>query len=464
MSPRWAHYASATALLKGIGLLLLPLSAAYLGSAGLGQLGLMVALANVGSIVIGLGLPECCQRFASDRVRYADSKKLGLWAAGLAIALSPLMAMGLSLWQASGIAFWAWLPLLINLGLGALLSLRLVELRIEDDSWNYLKLVATQAGLQVTLTFAALIGQFGVLGVAWAGLMATLLALLSCLPALRAQFRGLVAPLNWSLLGFGAPLALGMMTAFALGGYERGWLAESLSLSELGVYVLMFQLSLIPALALEPFMLWWGPKRYQLAEQRRYGYIGGVLASASLVLMAVVVAASLVLPPLVLTLFGASYLDGLPWLRLLLIATLLRQLSCMLNLGVYCQNHSGVALMINLLVAGPALVLIPVAIHHFGVGGALWTLLLLQGARLLLFYQVSQRMLPIPYDSRLGWGLGMVVLWGVSGAWHGAASTALLLLLLGLSVSCIKRTQSIERAERSPQSHGPAIVSKVEVR
>ena len=418
LSSRWIHYALATALLKGIGLLLLPLSAAYLGSAGLGQLGLMVALANVGSIVVGLGLPECCQRFASDSDRYADSKKLGLWAAGIAIALSPLIAMGLSQWQASGIGFWVWLPLLINLGLGALLALRLVELRIQDDSWNYLKLVATQAGLQVTLTFIALVGQFGVMGVAWAGLMATLLALFSCLLALRAQFSGLLAPLNWSLLGFGAPLALGMMTAFALGGYERIWLAESLSLSELGIYVLMFQLSLIPALALEPFMLWWGPKRYQLAEQGRYRYIGGVLACASLVLMAVVVAASLLLPWLVLTLFGASYLTGLPWLRLLLIVTLLRQLSCMLNLGVYCQNHSGVALIVNLLVAGPALVLIPVTIHQFGLVGALWTLLLLQGTKLLLFYQVSQRMLPIPYDVRLGWGLGVVMLWG--GEWRVA--------------------------------------------
>ncbi|MFI3246754.1 MAG: hypothetical protein R3Y10_09780 [Ferrimonas sp.] len=410
------HYVIACALQRGIGFVLLPLSGHLLSATAFGQMGLLTALANGLSIVAGLGLAETAQRFGHRPNYWASIEATaGRWFCCWLLGL-PLMPM-MAAWLPGVLQpWWLWM-LWLNLGLGALLGLRLMQLRWLGCSAAYLKLVALWALGQLSGSALALGAGWGVGGMMAMGLVATAMALFGLqggwVVQLSAQARHIKKPL-WSLLRYGLPLCACSALALVFAGYERWWLAQYEGVVTLSGYVLMGQLALLPIVLTEPFNLWWFPKRFALAarEQRNtlaeysVGAIQG-LAIATLLL-------GWTLPWLVTWLLPAHFADALPLLPGLLLASFWRQCAAVINFGVYYQVSGHLPLLLNALVALPALGLVPWVIATAGSNGLVPLLVGLMVVRAGLFWWVSQRCYALPYHAgRLGGALGLtcIVLW-----------------------------------------------------
>lgn len=424
------HYAIAGVSQKAVGLALIPLTAHFLGAQGYGQLALLVALANLGSIVAALGLPEYMQRYAYRRSKCLQGAMLGARWALLLLLFSPLLAWSLSSLM-PGELHWSWVQwLLVNLAMGSLLGLRLVLLRVAGRSGRYLGLVAMHSGCHLVLTLAALVAGLGPGGMMAAGALATIIAL--GMEAGGFWCRLVVRPVRRirPIMAYSLPLALSLASSFALNGYERPWLAQVLSLEELGAYALMGQLSLLPAYAMEPFMLWWGPRRHVLARKGELEEVARWVVLACVALTLMIALAALLLPSLIQIAFKPEFhgaTELLPWL---LAATLFRQLAAMMNLGLYHRSTGNLPLCLNLLLVIPALLLIPLVVRSSGVQGLVWLLAGMMAVKFLITLLISQSLLNLPYAYPLLLVTLLPLLTGLMGSYLGLWLVVALCLLI----------------------------------
>ncbi|SDJ24589.1 Membrane protein involved in the export of O-antigen and teichoic acid [Ferrimonas sediminum] len=399
------YYAAGGVIQKSLALLMLPMTASLLGVAAFGQLGLLVAVANVGSLVASLGLTECCQRYASNPAMQRRILAFG-WRYGCVLILvSPLLAWGLAR-LLPGELHWFWLQmLLLNLSAGTWLALRLVSLRINNRPDRFFRVSVSVSALQTGLSLLLLLLGLGVDALMISGVVATVAVLLwDARPMLVRAARSAIG--SWQpIVGYGLPLALSTGITFVLNGYERPWLADAVSLEALGAYVLVWQLSLLPAYAMEPFMLWWGPLRHQLADNGQLATLARVTTAGVALLVAIIGIVATLLPFILSWLFDSTYQQGQAWLPILLMITLLRQIPALLSIGVYHRITGNLALMLNAIVMVPALIVLPLAIAFDGLPGLLVAMGMLMATRALLFYRVSQRHLRLPYSPGLLLGL-----------------------------------------------------------
>ncbi|BDY04921.1 oligosaccharide flippase family protein [Ferrimonas sp. YFM] len=394
----FGHYAIAGISQKAVGLILIPVTAHFLGAQGYGQLALLVAVANLGSIVAALGLPEYMQRYAYRRAKCLQAAVLGVRWAAVLLLFSPLLAWSLAS-LLPGDLHWSWLQwLMVNLSLGSLMGLRLVLLRVAHRSGRYLGLVALHSACHLSFTLVALMADLGAGGMMAAGAIATIVAL--TLEAGRFWMKLVLRPLTRvkSVLVYSLPLTLSLAATFSMNGYERPWLSQALSLEQLGAYTLVAQLCLLPAYVMEPFMLWWGPKRHVLASRARFDEIARWVTLAAIGLALAIALAALTLPVMVTAMFDAAFHPALTFLPGLLAATLFRQLAAMMNLGLYHRQTGNLPLVLNLVLVLPALILIPLVIQSWGAQGLVWLLVGLMAVKFVLSLVVSQYLLPLPYD------------------------------------------------------------------
>ena len=79
------------------------------------------------------------------------------------------------------------------------------------------------------------------------------------------------------------------------------------------------------------------------------------------------------------------------------MATALKIVSELLNLGCYTDRHSYVQMNIHLFTAFAGVVCLMVLVPLYGVAGAVASLVVANAVRLILFYVISQRHLRLPY-------------------------------------------------------------------
>ncbi|WP_028118045.1 oligosaccharide flippase family protein [Ferrimonas senticii] len=429
------HYGIGCALQRGVGLLLLPLAANLLAPEQFGLLGWLTVLASALGLLAALGLAETAQRFSVEPARLGQLSKLALCWCGLWLLLTPitsLLALALGKSQAATPLALLW----VNLGCSALLGLRLMLLRLAQDSAGYLRRIGCWSTLQLLLTAVALwLGDGSLLAMMAAGALASGSTLLLQWRWLQQAWGNAIGSGSalWQLLRYALPLCGCGFIGFVFVGYERLWLGQALSLAQFGPFSLMAQLALIPILLIEPYGLWWFPKRFVLAKQQCRQQLADGALFGVLLLLAACVVLLLILPPLVTQLLPSHLHDGLRWLPLLLSISLWRQLAALLSFGIYNQASGRLPLQLNLALALPTLALLPLALHWYGVLGLLLALLALTLLRTLLFYGVSQRCFHLPYR----YPLLLPALLGSQWALLSDSIALQLLLLLMLSLQLL---------------------------
>ncbi len=393
-------------MMRGVSLLMLPVFTAYLVPAEYGRLEVVLALASIATLLLSCGLSEALYRFAglaSDhfaRVVVLKQVYLGSWL--LALLGAVIGFVGAAQWA-------AWLPghvtayevqlLTLAVAVEGCIGIPLAWLRMTDQAGRFFVMTTGKVLLQAGLSWYWLVQGMGVEGVLLAGAVSALLLAfwLAVEHTLHYGWRVDCRALP-RMFAYGAPMMISGFAGFVLAGLDRWWLAASVGEAAMAPYALAAKLALACGILLQPFSLWWYPRRFMLLKQPD-GLLrnaqGAVLGSVLSVLACAGV--GLCAPLLISVLTPSDYHQANVFIPWLVVGMALKQIGELLNLGCYIDENSQLQMWLNLATAGLALLGYAMLIEPFGVLGALWAMLLCYGVRMLLFYTLSQRRLPLPY-------------------------------------------------------------------
>lgn len=427
-----ACYGLGIAVAKGVSLAMVPYMTHHLPPESYARLDVLASLADDGGVVLGLGLVDTLYRFAAadsagcDPTRGAASRRAAAELAGLALMLA-LVSLGLAQAMAPWLA--GVLPggvevihlrlLLVSLCLTAAIEMPLAWLRLNDRAVAFLVLGAGKAVLQAALAAVALEAGWDVTGVVAATAMVDV-ALATVLCLLQARATGIT--LRTGRLGeiarYGGPLVIGGLAGFALRSCDRWFLAGRVGADDLAHYALAAKFAMATALALQPFALWWYPRRLGMlagpnGARRSAEIVGLGLAVAILA----GVAAALVGPIAIRLLTPEVYHGAAGYVGWLAAIAVMHAACSLVNVGCYAGRTGTVPMAITGAAAAMAIAGYVALVPGGGVMGAIHATVGAQAVRLGLFYAIGQRAAPVPYPMwRVAALAGLAVPLGCAGA------------------------------------------------
>ncbi len=400
-------YASALAFSKGLALLMVPVATNYLTPEDYGRLDVLQTLADLLSIIIGMGLAESLFRFAGSASNTEERKSAAANLFGMSVvsglltllitqACAPFIASALP----GDISLLEARLILVSLALCSVILVPLAWLRLEEKAGLYFLGSAGMVLLQVSIAIPLLMLGLGVNGVLIGTLISTV-TLSSVLIYLQYKDTGIA--FNFarfkSYSCYGGPLIFVGIAGFILGSFDRWILADEVGTAAMAQYALAAKFGLMTAVLIQPFDLWWHARRFSCFEEAngavncaRYASLGIVIALFSCLII------SILGPTLVRILTPESYhgaIQYIPWLALL---AAIHNATSTLAFGAMSASHTIKPALIDCSAAAIALaaylLLIPIY-HAWGAIAATYIALL---SRIIVMYWVSQkeRFLPFP--------------------------------------------------------------------
>lgn len=415
-------------LMKGISLIMLPVFTRYLSPAEYGQLEVLLALVNIGTLLLGLGLVDALYRFAG----LADSEATRQQAAGVLFTQTLLIALiGLLLLMPFAEQIAHWLPgnvtaslvrwTLLSVVLEGVIGIPLAWLRMQGMARFFFLCTAGRVVVQALFIWLSLRWGMGVEGVVMVGAITTFGQAL-----LMGGWQWHNTGLTWRMRGgiqylrYGIPILVSGLAGFAVAGLDRWWLAGAAGETELAYYAVAGKFALAAGLVLQPFALWWYPKRFQFL-----GETGGLRKNADFAELGAALGyllaggVGLVAPYLILQLTPESYHPAIKLVPWLVAAMALKTQSELMNVGCYSQRDSRLQMNIHLLCSAVGVLGYALLIPHFGVAGVIASQFVVNGLRATLFLYFSQKLLYLPYR------------------WYGVVSAAIVMVValwLGQSI------------------------------
>jgi O-antigen/teichoic acid export membrane protein len=412
-------YALGILVMKGVSFFMLPFIAHQLSTTAFGQLEILNSLGALASVLVGFGLLNSLFRFAGSetsdhtrRVVAAEMFGISLLIGTLAFAGALLAAGPIASLMPGGIDAHATRLALFIVALEGGIAIPLGWLRLQDRAGLYFLLSTGKALLQAALTWALLMQGRGIQGILEAGLVS---AALLALVLVFLQWRSTGIRLNLrkirQLLHYSLPLVGSGLLGFALTGLDRWILADAVGPAEMAQYALAAKFAVLAALFLQPFLMWWSPRRFSVLQETngrekaaRYAAMGSAMS------LLIVVAVGLGAPLIIDLMFPQSYAEAKQYLPWLVLAMALKDSAELLNLGCYTGSDTRAQFKINLVGAAIGVAGFWLLVPVLGIWGAILSLLTAQALRLALYLYVSQRILHLPYPMRRLIGLAMLSL------------------------------------------------------
>lgn len=402
-------YASALGLSKGLALIMVPVATHFLSPADYGRLDILQTLADLLSIVIGMGLAETLFRFAGSaddplerKAASANIFGMALILGSFSLILGQLLAPQINRLLPGNIAETEARLILASLSMVGTIIVPLAWLRMQGNAWMYLVGTAGRVALQVAIAVPLLFLGFGVTGVLCATLVS---AIVLCAGLVRAQLKDSGISFEFSRFktysAYGGPLIFVGMAGFVLGSFDRWILADTVGTAEMAQYALAAKFGLITAVLIQPFDLWWHARRFSCLKENngpercaKFATIGVAIA----LLSALIIAATG--PTLVRLLTPETYHQSIQYIPWLAALAALHNATSTLGFGAMSENMTVRPALID---GGAALIaliayfsLIPL-FHAWGAIIATTTALTL---RIIVMYMVSQKALHLPYQGR----------------------------------------------------------------
>ncbi|WP_413111333.1 lipopolysaccharide biosynthesis protein [Thaumasiovibrio sp. DFM-14] len=394
-----AAYAIGLVMAKLLALALQPLITRWLTPTEFGHYAILITAANLLSLLMLMGMVDVLYRFNREHQHRFDDLFASAWtisiiiSAGIAIPvlLYPQMIITLLPGELSTFSVRC---LIASLALSSTCALKLAQLRIEDRAMRFMLIQLTFAFIQAA-GIVILTPHYGVDGLMLAGLIAQLI---QCV-LLWGKGHRLVWPVDINHLRYGTNIALSGVLGFVAFGAERWVIGFSISAEELAVYSIAMQWALAGIMLLEPFGMWWFPRRYNQLTTKQQQQQTADTSLFGCHLAAIVCA--------LLITFGCPFLriwlpdayhqasELLPFVAWIL---LMKYASTQLNIGCYYQNSAHQVLLISAASAVVALVALFTLIPWAGLTGALLAGALVQLFRFTAFFICSQRKLYLPYS------------------------------------------------------------------
>ncbi|CAM3039403.1 lipopolysaccharide biosynthesis protein [Vibrio rarus] len=402
MQKQMLGYGLALFFMKGLSLIMLPITTRFLSPMQIGELELLAVSASFIGILLSASLHEALYRYCAKH-KSLNRKRLianQLFTLTLLISLS-FSLLGLIVtasleWQEHWpISQQSLLIVWLSLTIEGALAIALAWLRMQDKIEHFCRICMGTSLLQVTLVLLALQLDFGVIGVLWGGLLAHLMQLLLLISSgqltlQRPQWAFIHTSLRYSL-----PLMLSGLIAFGLNGAERWFMLHGESLAMVGHYAIAAKFALAMCVLVQPFGMWWMPKRFVMAKQApikaAHTTEFGVVYVCALATAIAVIGQWL----LTFTLTDTYAMAG----QLLVGAIFMvlgKELAELVNLGLLHSHNTPIIFKVNLATTGSTLLCCSFT-YQWGVGMIMLNIGAAQLIRALLLYCLSQRYHALPY-------------------------------------------------------------------
>lgn len=406
--PPAVAYTASVGLEKGLALLMIPIVAAYLTPADYGRYEVAVSLLEFVGLVVIFGLTDTLVRFASTEP--AETERLHTAAEVLGAALVLAIAVGAAMQLLT-----PWLMELLHITLDeaalrwalaataamTMIELPLVWMRLRQRSSAFLLCIACRALSQLLLSWWALAHGHGTTGLLEANAFVMLMAA-TVLLTLQIRETGIAfsTRLFRRIAGYSLPLLGAALALFAMGACSRWFLPGHVSNEAIAHFGLAAKLSMAASILMQPFLLWWVPRRIEmlsrpngLEDSRDAWSLGFSILLLNAVLLALA-------GPLFIALFlPAGYAGASTYIPWLVLAQFLHQLSALCSVGSYARSSGLGVLAIDGVGAAIAIAGYTLLVPRIGVAGAIAAMIFAHGLRVCLYLADGRRQAPIPYPA-----------------------------------------------------------------
>ena len=412
-------YALALFFSKGIGFLMIPVFTHFLEPADYGRLDILQTLADLLSIVLILGLSDALFKFYGEAKNKEEKNTIAANIFGMALTvciistiilqifapvLSALLPGDVSLWQTRFI--------LLSLSVSACLLIPLCWYRMKENAGAYFGAAAGRVVLQAGLSVILLYAGFGVTGVMAAGAFASLFwATKTSIDFLRDHGAAFDFK-RWKIFFlYGSPLILTGLAGFIMGSFPRWILADATGAEAMAKYALAAKFGLLTALLIQPFELWWNPKRFEVLNAAKGAQKCAKNISIGLVIVALSVLCVSTGTPLAITIMTPKiYHDAIIYVPFLSSLAGIHTATLLMNIGIYNVKVTKWPAIIDMSAAGIAFIGYISLIPYFAAWGAISATGLALLARFTATLILSQRISHIPYNTPALCGLAGILM------------------------------------------------------
>ena len=403
-------YGLGNILNKAVGFLLIPFYTHYLTTADYGTLELLdLSVALIG-LLLNMWMNASLVRHyyeyddARNRNEIVSTALIATTTVALVVSASGVLwAREISILILKSPAFYKFVWVIsCSLFFTCLNSVSFSYLRARQKSsfivtMNGVSLVGT---LCLNIYFLAVL-KTGVIGILYSGLISNALVTVA-LTFLTIKDVGLNfdAGKLKALATFGLPLILTSFSAFELNFADRFFLQHYSDVSTVGVYALGYKFGfMLSFLLIQPFMMIWGARMYEIAKRRDAGLIfSRIAAYFTLVITVAALVLSLVIRAVISVVSPPQFHAAYRVVPVVALAYVFYGMSYYFQTGTYVSKKTAYLGLMGAICATANVGLNFALIPRFAAMGAAWATALSFMLMAVLAYAFSQRVYRIPYS------------------------------------------------------------------
>ena len=400
-------YGLSIVLMKGLSLIMLPFIAHHLSTDEFAKVEILSSLTIIASVVIGLGLDNGLYRFVG--FAKTTAKKLRMAGAIYTLAvivtvftliISTLIAPALATWLPGNIPTEAVYFALAIVAFEGVVAIPLGWLRMYDKAGLFFCATFGRVLIQALLTVFFLLQDPSVTSIFSAGLMAVIAqALFLGYWQLQDVSLFINTRLYTVILRYTAPILGSGLCGFVLMGADRWFIANMSELEQVALYGVAAKFALGVVLLLQPYTMWWSPKRFLILEEE-----GGKQKVAQCITLGMVILGMSGFVVITGTEFALTlmmpeqYHDALSLLTVLVMAMMAKEAAELINIGCFISATTQTQWWINVSASALGLILLVWLTPLYGALGAGIALCLAQSLKCVLFFYYSQKQLFLSYS------------------------------------------------------------------
>jgi len=408
-----AVYGAADVFTNVVTVLLLPLYIKFLTTEDIGNLALLILFSTFAKVVFRLGLDAGFFRIhyglKTEAERRALASTVSLFAAGVGALL--LAAVAAAARPITGWLFGAtpvpmsWVVLVAaDIAAGTLAFVPLALLRIQDRPALFSTFSVTRHTVNIVLKVVLVRSGWGVTGILWSDLTATIVFSLALLPTLvRHAAPAFSVPLLGETLRFGVPKVPHGLLLQVQNLADRKILDFFVTRGEVGLYQMGYNFGQGVKFATSAFEPAWGPFVY--------AQLGRPDAPTTLARVAGHVFAFFVWATLGVAILGGDLLTLLtprnpafraaaPVIPVVALAYLLHGVFLLTSIGIGIERRARYYPLVTGAAAAANVAANFVLIPRLGMMGAAWATVLSYAVMALAGFTISRRLFPIPLEGR----------------------------------------------------------------
>ena len=399
-----ATYGVGLMLNKGLSLLMLPVMTRYLMPEQIGKLDLLATIGAVSGIVIALSMHEVIYRFAGvkkdTQQQFTCASEIYSCTAIVSVIFAIVLFAVINSIHLPSDGFITAVELnllLLCASLEGILGISTAWLRMQDRAKTFLAISVCSTAIQVSLVVLVLTYSPSVKGI---------LACSAVTYFLQFMALHLINRFQWMLpslasikpyLSYSFPLMLAALIGFGLNGSERFFLAYSTDLETLAWYSVAIKFSFAMCILMQPFGMWWMPKRFQTIEQQGGTRCAEITQFGIVYLTTLTIAVAFAAKAFISLALPVDYSASAALLIGTLSVAWLKEMSELLNVGILFKKRTQWQLQICVIATLIGLALMW-QLADIGIWGVIFALGIAQLLKMVITFFASQRLIALPYQ------------------------------------------------------------------